>query len=565
MKQRMNSVAIHTTLASLLVMAPVHLAASTVLHTVSFSRTDLTILKKNDYDLPQMKGCINSTDVAAPQLPVLAMSILLPPDAVVEGVRTVSTESVELTRQFDIYPVQRPSKPQEQLPFTPPNSSIYRTAHPYPSQSVQLRKSGNMRGYRMVSLVIYPLQYIPAERKLILHTNISFAIDYAEQFAAAPAPLRQSRASRLRFERIVRGTILNGNDLPIYTPPSSVRADFSIAERRVGGFQPEPLPSLEGSVVDYLIVTDDEMKPAFELLADWKTAKGVPAVVKTMDEIKAVTPNGADDAETLRYFLTEAYQKWGVTWVLLGGDVSVIPIRYVRLQAGETAISDQYYAALDGNWNGDGDGFWGEHPNDEVDLYADLFLGRAPVETLEEAEHFVNKTLAYEYGLGEHQNKLLYLGERLGAGDGKDYCERVDEQVPQEGLIKTKLYESDGNQSRSTALSAMNEGHNLIFNVGHANAYRILMGPPERLWNTQTWTLSATAITSPSFAASPATPTISVTTTLSPNTSSLIRLAVASATSGVHGWTIHPSPSSRMKNSSNLSSRKRTAVSGPLL
>tara|TARA_Y100000310_G_scaffold24488_1_gene23544 strand:- start:81 stop:4727 length:4647 start_codon:yes stop_codon:yes gene_type:complete len=474
----MNSAVFFASLTSLLAMAPDYLSASTALHTVSFSRTDLTILKKEDYDLPQMKGCLASAEVGSPQLPVLTMSILLPPDAVVEGVRTVSSESVELKNRFDVYPVQHPSKPQEQLPFTTPDPGIYGTDHPYPSQSVQLTASGNMRGYHIVSLLVYPLQYIPAEHRLILHTSISFAIDYVDGSPAASGPLRQSRASRSRFENIVRGAIQNSNDHLIYTPPSSVQVDLSIAKERVGGFQPEPLPSLEGSAVDYLIITNDEMKPAFELLSDWKTAKGVPAVVKTMSEIKAVAPHGADDAETLRYFLTEAYQKWGVMWVLLGGDVSVIPVRYVRLQAGETAISDQYYAALDGNWNADGDSFWGEYPSDEVDLYADLFLGRAPVETLEEAEYFVNKTLAYEHGLGEHQNKLLYLGEKLGAEDGKDYCERVDSQVNQEGLVKTKLYESDGNQNRDATLSALNEGQNLILNVSHGNAYRLLAGPP---------------------------------------------------------------------------------------
>ena len=411
----MNSLIIFASLAPLLAMTPNYLSASTDLHSVSFSRADLTILLKDGYDLLQLKGCVSSTEVGAPQLPVMATPILLPPDAVVKGVRTVSTESVELKGDFSVYPVQYPRMPNEQRPFTPPDSTVYSADHPYPSQSVQLTASGSMRGYRIVSLLVYPLQYIPAEKRLIFHRKISFAIDYTAESTTTIRPLRQSRASRSRFERIMRGAILNSNDLPIYTSPSPLQVYPSIEEVRIGGFQPEPLPSLEGSAVDYLIVTNDEMKSAFELLADWKTGKGVPAVVKTMNEIKAVTPNGADDAETLRYFLTEAYQKWGVTWVLLGGDVSVIPVRYVRLNAGETAISDQYYAALDGNWNADGDGFWGEYPNDKVDLYADLFLGRAPVETLAETENFVNKTLEYERGLGEHQNKLLYLGERLGA------------------------------------------------------------------------------------------------------------------------------------------------------
>jgi len=59
-----------------------------------------------------------------------------------------------------------------------------------------------------------------------------------------------------------------------------------------------------------------------------------------------------------------------------------------------------YYACLDGNWNADGDSLWGEafysvfDPGDDADLYAEVFVGRIPVSTLEEADILVDKTSA---------------------------------------------------------------------------------------------------------------------------------------------------------------------------
>ena len=185
----MNSLIIFASLAPLLAMTPNYLSASTDLHSVSFSRADLTILLKDGYDLLQLKGCVSSTEVGAPQLPVMATPILLPPDAVVKGVRTVSTESVELKGDFSVYPVQYPRMPNEQRPFTPPDSTVYSADHPYPSQSVQLTASGSMRGYRIVSLLVYPLQYIPAEKRLIFHRKISFAIDYTAESTTTIRPL----------------------------------------------------------------------------------------------------------------------------------------------------------------------------------------------------------------------------------------------------------------------------------------------------------------------------------------------------------------------------------------
>ena len=56
---------------------------------------------------------------------------------------------------------------------------------------------------------------------------------------------------------------------------------------RAGPFRPTADPSLDGSPVEYLILTSDAMAPEFERLAAYKTAKGVPAVVRTLGEVEA--------------------------------------------------------------------------------------------------------------------------------------------------------------------------------------------------------------------------------------------------------------------------------------
>ena len=171
-----------------------------------------------------------------------------------------------------------------------------------------------------------------------------------------------------------------------------------------GPFAPTATPSLNGSPVEYLVITSAAMRPAFERLAAWKTAKGVPAVVRTLDDVAATGVHGSDLAETIRLYLRDAYLYWGVKWVLLGGDTDVIPARYATADfLGFVApITDLYYACLDGDWNADGDASFGEayvspsNPGDDADLVAELYLGRAPVSSAAEANLFVDKTLAYE-------------------------------------------------------------------------------------------------------------------------------------------------------------------------
>ena len=99
----------------------------------------------------------------------------------------------------------------------------------------------------------------------------------------------------------------------------------------------------------YLIVTDnhrwlpDVFLPGipvgnlvgeFERLAEWKTQKGWKAEVVTISDIAAGkygdfrTPS-RDVPEMIRRFLKFARARWNTYWVLLGGDVSILPPRYV--------------------------------------------------------------------------------------------------------------------------------------------------------------------------------------------------------------------------------------------
>ncbi len=107
------------------------------------------------------------------------------------------------------------------------------------------------------------------------------------------------------------------------TPPAGPLVPPSAA-----GPSPTFRPSRDGSPVEYVIITNAAMAPAFQALADWKTQKGVQAEVRTLEWVAATYPPGVDRAEQLRFFLADAYANWGTLWVLLGGDSDVIPVRY---------------------------------------------------------------------------------------------------------------------------------------------------------------------------------------------------------------------------------------------
>jgi len=219
------------------------------------------------------------------------------------------------------------------------------------------------------------------------------------------------------------------------------------------GLQFAPRPATEGTPVEYAIISppDPAMVAAWEQLADWKTSVGIPAQVFTTEWIEAQYPTGADQAERIRMFLQDAYAHWGLRWALLGGDTDAIQVRYALSMSyganGTFIASDYYYACLEGNWDADGDGVFGESSRagtpDWADTTPEIHVGRVSARSAGEVNDFLAKYFAYATTppLDGYLDRGMLLGEVLfhaewqlnGLGDrpdcheeefNEDYCRR---------------------------------------------------------------------------------------------------------------------------------------------
>jgi hypothetical protein len=268
-------------------------------------------------------------------------------------------------------------------------------------------------------------------------------------------------------------------------------------------FRPTQVPSLLGSPVDYLIVTTDALVPAFQKLADWKTASGVPAAVRTLGFIRDQYPAAVDDPERIRLFLRDAYSRWGTRWVLLGGDTEILPprIAHVQFLDDEWVPSDLYYSCLDGNWNANGDstfadafaGSW--NPGDDADLLPEVWVGRAPVVTPADAEVFVRKTLTYETTpVADYMENMLFFAqvitpEHWSPGqviqlDGAQIVE-TDQMPILDGVPNmhvARMYQNDTDphwrpgavhETLVAVLDSLQHGYNIVTHIGHG--YREVM------------------------------------------------------------------------------------------
>jgi len=227
-----------------------------------------------------------------------------------------------------------------------------------------------------------------------------------------------------------------------------------------------------------LIISNPPVDTVFQRLADWKTQKGIPAKVRTVDWIIA-NYTGEDNAARIRNYI-KTLPDSNIQYVLLGGDTYMIPCRYAYAMTCSAGIwnredslpCDLYYADLQGDWNFDGDGLYGEI-EDSIDLYPDLLIGRAPVDAVAEAQSFVHKILTYERTPPhDYLDNALLLAEVLWNNPYTDQAihkNRIEAQSFPPNLEVTKLYETLGNENRTAVMGAIRSGQNLINHDGHGS------------------------------------------------------------------------------------------------
>ena len=257
-----------------------------------------------------------------------------------------------------------------------------------------------------------------------------------------------------------------------------------------GGFTPLPAASGDLPWGEYLIIADDDLAGAFEPLAEFKTWKGVEARIVTISTITDLY-SGVDDAQKLRNFLFDIYQDSPPTYILLAGDTPGIPHRNCYATAeGYTGdpSSDLYYQDMNDTapgvdaWDLDGDGTWGElNGNDNMDYHPDYILGRASVETVSEAEIFVDKVLAFE-NTPDTDAWYTSMGFTTGILWSSPYCpgsagkEKVDTLYTPGTWTITKLYESAGSQSYAATMAMLNTGMQLVNHAGHGSESSVSIG-----------------------------------------------------------------------------------------
>ena len=434
---------------------------------------------------------IYTTDSGRPELPYRIVNLLLPEGQTVGDFAYEESAAVRVADGLRVALVPEAVTTDGSSPSASASQEWSADAREFPAQHATYLGTGYLHGRAIASFAVYPIRLVDGGAALEVAEHATLRVRTVADGTAATV-VRRSRfrdGFREDVARRLSALVENPGDDMLY-------AD---TERRVakprGGFQPTSAPSLEGSPVDYVIVTVDSLAASFQVLADWKTAKGVRTVVRTTEWIEANYPNGVDVAETIRTFIIDAYQQWGIEWALLGGDADVIPVRLgasVYLGAKDIPV-DMYFGCLDGDWNADHDEFFGETA-DQTDMYQEVYTGRLPAISVATANTLVAKVINYETPVDpSYTGKALMLAEVLFpidwngsqsiAQDGAQFAEFLWlSALDDPALSVDKMYENYApyppavSETAAGAIAALNQGYDHVNHVGHGFRFNMSVG-----------------------------------------------------------------------------------------
>jgi len=444
-------------------------SGGTISHTI-YTESDQMAIEYSDRGIHySFDDHLNTEQSGAPLIPCKIVRLALPLNTKPGAISAVSANAETIGEGFEYAWNEGDIKTDINGQYEPAvrDMDIYGSGSFYPGHYARIIDHGLSGSQPIVTLEVYPLQYRPADGTLVLAREIHVELG-------------------LEDDLIIRSNHAAFGDDPIRELTDNP-GDFSLS-LNTSGYYDDQIPGLMnmGIGAEYLIITSAELAPAFYPFAFWKNQKGVLTEIVLIEEILS-SYSGNDPQAQIREYLKDANGA-GATWVLLGGDESIIPVRYAY--PGNTSevpdlhdqqCADLYYADLTGDWDTDGDGIFGEYSQDDPDIYPEVYLGRVPAVSPEEVAIWVSKTLLYEQNPGNGDDEYLTSGLFIVNDQMRDVNEHniLAELMPDHFNVDASrcAEEPSGGAAEPTqptgsqVIEVMDEGWGFVSNLNHGGFY----------------------------------------------------------------------------------------------
>ena len=323
-------------------------------------RGALKVVDRAGYDFPVVPGFPTRGAPGTPALPTKTEFVLLPSGGDIRALEVDLGEPVRVQGRGKPMPAQEPvpdvgtdgrefgdgvTAERTPIPFTPLDRRRLPTGKPFPEKLVEVIGVEDLGPVQLATIRVTVAQYEIGSATYLFYPDLAYRVVFDGAKAKAIADERRRNKARLgiqKAEMLTRlieskavlspaldlGFVLVDEDFPhlVITDNFSWPESIALAD----GTTRPPMLNERGAALS------GDMIAEFERLAEWKTAKGMRSRVVTVSQIVSgtfgdFTKGGfaRDLQEVIRNFAKHAYEAWGTLYLLIGGDVDVVPMRKV--------------------------------------------------------------------------------------------------------------------------------------------------------------------------------------------------------------------------------------------
>lgn len=264
-------------------------------------------------------------------------------------------------------------------------------------------------------------------------------------------------------------------------------------------YTPPKNPTVFSDEYDLLIIAPSSFESALQPLIDHKNNLE-PPVNTIFTSLEEIPSTGVDDQESIKYYIKEAIENMGISYLLLVGagveNEEVFPVRQAWVGSGnyeDYFPSDLYYADIyDANgsfsdWDFDEDGRYAEYSTDlkDIDILPDVYLGKLPANNVKEVSEVVEKIINYK-AHNKMVKKVMQIGGDSFTGDSVNEGEYANTQVLEKlpGYETTQLWASTQTLTKQNVADSFNEGVDFVDLCGHGSWASFATHPPG---DDETW------------------------------------------------------------------------------
>ena len=370
----------------------------------------------NQITLETNSGFVYTIAPGSYRLPVRTVNVILPPKA--EKVTT----SYTINGRSSI----NSAEPNINTPYSDGKRILTSSPALQPGSHVVYQGIGKWGDVLYARFAIYPMLFNSNSRALNVAEDVTLNVNYTLSSQAKPNTIPP----------MLKREILPSNEWV----NSSVLTDWYIQ------------PSQRD--YDYLIVTTPDLYTAATALEAMHQNQGMITAYADINTVLATSP-GLNAAEKLRNYLIAQYTSAPFTYLLLIGDIDLVPIANLTPEPNglDTVPSDFYYSDLSSNFDSDFDGLLGEY-NSGMDYTPELAVGRIPWNDAITVSQICSRIVNFESGDYAWKHKALlpaailnYQDEVQGVNfertDGATFMEYCKSNVLS-SYQTTTLYEQAG-------------------------------------------------------------------------------------------------------------------------